>query len=209
MPTILFAQQKGGSGKSTLLTQLAAHWQGTGVSVGIVDLDAQGSTTGWAAARTASGRPAIEVAASTDWKAGSDIGTMAKRHSLVLVDAPGDADSLRRSPLRAADFALIPCAPSMADVWATGAMLEMTAKAKTPHGVVLNRCPPRGKAIGIAADALGVEGASVLATRVGARSAFVDAFMTGSGATESQPRSKAADEIRALATEIESHLGPF
>lgn len=207
--TVLFVQQKGGSGKTMLLTQLAAHRAGTGASVALIDLDPQRSTTAWFAERRkrAGGTGAMELRESAEWRAGSDIRDAARAADWVFVDAPGSADVLGRGAMRAADFAVIPCQPAMADVWATAATLKMAEAEKLAHAVVLNRFPPRGRAAEAAAAALADAGAPVLAPRIGTRAAFADAFMQGAGVTETARSSKAADEIAALAAALEAELG--
>ena len=215
--TVLFVQQKGGAGKTMLLTQLAVHYAGlgaaTGARVALIDLDPQRSTAAWFAERQKRGRVAgggtggMDLLESAEWRAGSDIRDAARKADWVFVDAPGSADVLGRGAMREADFALIPCQPAMVDVWATAATLEMTAKEKLPHAVVLNRFPPRGRAAEAAAAALAATGAPVLGPRIGTRAAFADAFMQGAGVTETARTSKAAAEIAALAAALEAALG--
>jgi chromosome partitioning protein len=206
---VLFVQQKGGAGKTMLLTQLAAHRVNTGAAVALIDLDPQRSTAAWYAERLKrlEGAGAMELRESADWRAGSDIRDAARKADWVFVDAPGSADILGRGAMREADFAMIPCQPAMADVWASAATLEMAAKEKLPHAVVLNRFPPRGRAAEAAAAALVQGGAPVLAPRIGTRAAFADAFMQGAGVTETARSSKAAVEIAALAAALEAALG--
>ena len=140
---ILFAQQKGGAGKTTLLTQVAAAVAGQGGTVSIVDLDPQRSAADWHAARSRSGRAGIELVESANWRAASDIQKAAKASDLTLIDSPGTAEVLRRVALRAADFCIVPCQPSAADVWACRHTLEIIEGEGTEHVVVLNRVPPR------------------------------------------------------------------
>lgn len=205
---ILFAQQKGGAGKTTLLTQLAAHYAAQDARVAIIDLDPQRSATGWFRIRRGRMGDATDLTLSegAEWRAGTDMKAAARQADLVLVDAPGSADLLGRGAMRAADFALIPCQPSMADLWASEATLDMAAGAGVPHAVVLNRMPPRGKAADAVLARLAETGAPVLHTRLGARQAFVEAFMTGMGVTEIQPRSKAAEEVRGLVRALDGAL---
>lgn len=204
---VLFAQQKGGAGKTMLLTQLAPAWAAAGRSVAIVDLDPQRSATEWHHVRRASGRAGIELVESANWRAASDIERAGRAHDLTLIDSPGTAEVLRRVALRAADFCVVPCQPSAADVWSSRLTLEMIEAQGTPHLAVLNRVPPRSNVADAAAAELAQLGAPVAEATLGSRSAFAEAFMAGTGVTERAPRSKAAEEIRALASEIETALG--
>lgn len=205
---ILLAQQKGGAGKTTVLTQLAAHLAGDGDRVAVLDLDPQRSTTGWFQVRSARWPDGggIELIESAEWRARSDIEKASRAADWVLVDAPGSADTLGRVAMRAADLALIPCQPSMADVWASAATLEMARKENLPHAVVLNRVPPRGRAAEAAAAALARSGAPVLESRLGQRSVFVEAFMRGAGVNEMPRGGKAGEEIAALARAVLERL---
>jgi chromosome partitioning protein len=206
--SILFVQQKGGAGKSTLLTQLAVHHAQAGARVALIDLDPQRSTATWFAERVRRlGDPGIELVEGAEWRAASDIRDTARRVDLVFVDAPGAAGILGGGAMRAADFGLIPCQPSMLDVWASKETLEMARKEKLAHALVLNRMPPRGRAAEAAAEALSGAGARLFETRIGARSAFTDAFMRGAGVTETAKSSKAAAEVKALAAELAKAIG--
>ena len=49
-------------------------------------------------------------------------------------------------------------------------------------------------------------GAPALATQLGNRQAFVGSIAQGLGVVESEPRSAAADEVRALAEEVAQRL---
>ncbi|HEU0221790.1 MAG TPA: ParA family protein [Paracoccaceae bacterium] len=209
MTTILFAQQKGGAGKSTLLSQLAAHWMREGRRVAIVDIDPQRSAFAWARTRARSGRLPAPAALpeSADWRASSDIRDAETACDLVLVDTPGRSEALGLALLERAGLVLIPCQPSMADVWATEATLKAAEGRRVPHLVVLNRCPPRGRVARLAEEELAQAGAPLAQARVGARSGFALAFMLGAGVTELEPSAKAADEIRTLAAEILGRLG--
>ena len=199
--SVLFVQQKGGAGKTMLLTQLAAHLAEKGTPVTVIDLDPQRSTTAWFAERAArpEGAGSIALHESAEWRASSDIREAAQKAEWVLVDAPGSADDLGKGAMRVANFALIPCQPAMADVWASQVTLKMAASQKLNHAVVFNRFPPRGRGAQMAAQKLIDSGAKILRPRIGQRAAFADAFMAGAGVTETAPRSKAADEIKALA----------
>ncbi|HUF87733.1 MAG TPA: ParA family protein [Thermohalobaculum sp.] len=205
---ILFAQQKGGAGKTMLLTQLAVHRAASGARMALIDLDPQRTTAAWVAERgKRGGAGRIELVESADWRARTDIRDAAREADLVFVDAPGSADVLGRGAMRAADFALIPCQPAMADVWASTATLGMARREGLAHAVVLNRVPPRGRAAEEAVAALMADGAPVLEPRIGSRAAFAEAFARGAGVTETARTSKAAAEIAALSEALDAALG--
>lgn len=201
---LTMAQQKGGSGKTTLLAQLAAIWSAAGRRVALIDLDPQRSLTRWAELRA---DPALTLVESKDWRAGTDIAAARRAADIVLVDCPGAAERLLSVAIRAADLVLIPAQPSAPDVWATTATLGMCAKERTPARVALNRVPPRGGAVAEAEAALVEAGAELLAARLGNRVAFSTAFLEGRAATETAPRSRAAEEALALADETAAALG--
>jgi chromosome partitioning protein len=85
-------------------------------------------------------------------------------------------------------------------------MLDLCRKEKARARVALNRVPPRGGALEETLALLADAGADLLTTRIGARVAFSNAFLTGRSAVEFQPRSRAADEAQALAAEVEALL---
>ena len=194
---ILFAQQKGGAGKTMLLTQIAAFQAAAGRSVAIVDLDPQRSASEWFEARVnrLGDGGGIQLVESANWRAASDIQKAAKAADLALIDSPGTAEVLRRVALRSADFCVVPCQPSAADVWACRHTLELIEKEGVDHRVVLNRVPPRSNAADAAVAELAGLGAPVVGPTIGTRSAFTEAFMKGAGVTEIAPRSKASQDI--------------
>jgi chromosome partitioning protein len=199
---ILFAQQKGGAGKTMLLTQIGTALAAQGRTVSIVDLDPQRSAAEWHQARAKAGRSGLSLVESANWRAASDIQKAARTSDLTLIDSPGTAEVLRRVALRAADFCIVPCQPSAADVWACRQTLEIIEGEGTPHVVVLNRVPPRSNAADAATAELASLGAPVAEATLGSRSAYAEAFMEGAGVTETAPRSKAATEIEALVAEL-------
>ena len=204
---VLFAQQKGGAGKTMLLTQIAAALAGEGRRVAIVDLDPQRSAAEWNEVRAGQpGLTPISLVESANWRASSDIRTAARDSDVALIDSPGTAEVLRRVALRAADFCVVPCQPSAADVWACRHTLELLEGEGVEHRVVLNRVPPRSNAADAAAAELSGLGAPVIGATLGTRSAFTEAFMKGAGVTETAPRSKAADEVRAVVAELGAAL---
>jgi molybdopterin-guanine dinucleotide biosynthesis protein len=144
---ITIAQQKGGAGKTTLIVHLATFWSGQGLSVAVADIDPQGSVTQWAKLRAEKqGRAAPFVLPVTGWRTAAEVERLAKTYDIVLIDSPPHAATEARIAVRAAHQVLIPLQPSVLDLWATKATLDLAAEEKRPAQLVLNRVPPRGKA---------------------------------------------------------------
>jgi chromosome partitioning protein len=131
-----------------------------------------------------------------------EIGRLRKQFAWILVDTPPHAETETRTALREADIVLVPCQPSMLDVWASRPTLEVAAKEGRRPNVVLNRVPARGRALDEARGALDELGAAPLDKTLGSRQAFVTCLVQGLGVVESEPRSVAADEARALAESL-------
>lgn len=201
---IAFAQQKGGAGKTTVLAHLAHAWVREGRTVGLADLDPQRSLSLWASHQQDHPYTCVE---SAGWRAGTDIKDLARAHEVTLIDCPGNASNLLEAALRASDLVIVPCQPSALDVWATGPVLDMARREKTPARVLLNRVPPRGGTVEQARADLAGAGAEIFHTTLGNRVAFAAGLAAGTTALGLSRRSAAAEEIAALRAEIEALLG--
>lgn len=198
--TITVAQQKGGAGKTTLVAHLAAAFIRSGLTVATVDIDPQGSLSRWVEARGAD--PGFTHLRITGWRVPAAVDRARATHDLVLIDSPPHAASDARIAVRAAQLVLVPIQPSPMDLWATQPTLDLAAEEKVPARIVLNRVPPRSKV----ADALEVEigrlGIPVLAARIGNRTGFAAAMLSGRTLVETAPGTKGAEEIAALAAAL-------
>ncbi|MEO1092889.1 MAG: ParA family partition ATPase [Pseudomonadota bacterium] len=199
---IAVAQQKGGAGKTTVTAQLAAAWVERRLRVACIDTDPQGTLGAWAALRARTIRPPVEVRSVQGWRLGIALRELRASHDVVLVDSPPHAESEARVVVRESDLVVIPCQPSLLDVWAIGATLDLVKAEKRPMAVVWNRTPPRGRALDEARAGLADAGAVPLEMGFGNRTAFAGSMHQGLGAVESEPRSRAADEAREVATRL-------
>lgn len=115
MRTIGFVSQKGGAGKSTasvaLASALAQRYR-----VALVDLDPQGSVGRWGTMATL---PATLQVFSA--KKVADIKALSG-FDFVVVDTKGE---LSAAALPYLDLALIPCSPSLFDLWAAEPSVEL------------------------------------------------------------------------------------
>ena len=208
---IALTGQKGGSGKSTTAINLAVEWRRRGRRVLLVDADPQGSTRTWgelAARRDPTGSTPTVIAMGAEMHRGGQLPAVAAAYDLTIIDSPPRHDEIQRSALMVSDLALLPCGPTAMDAWALSETLELVSRARMVRprlqAAVLVTRKIAGTALGRSArEALADCGLPLLSAELGFRVAYQEAPAAGLGVTEDQSRSPAADEIRALADEIE------
>ena len=209
---ICLAGQKGGSGKTTTALNLAAHWHGQGRKVLLVDADPQGSARTWAEVALEMGRPSPTVVAmGVGLHQPDQLPTLAKGYDLVLVDCPPRHGKVLRSALMVADLALLPAGPSAMDAWALGETLDLIQEAQTVRpqlqaAILITRKASRTTLGRTAREAMEVGGVAVLSSELGYRVAFQESPAAGQGVVDYEPDGKAAQEIQALARELEDLL---
>ncbi len=202
---IAVAQQKGGAGKTSLAIHLSVAWAEKGMRVAVVDVDPQESLTDWMRLRRQkleSGFLALSHDRLEAWGLQTGVRRLAKNHDVVVLDTPPHMETEARYALRAADLALIPLQPSPVDLWAGQATISLASEEAAPPVMVLNRVPPRGGLTEAAREALAELPARLAEAQIGNRVAFSNALARGLGVTEAEPRSRAAEEARALAEEL-------
>lgn len=198
--------QKGGSGKSTLATALAAEYQRRGLRTLLVDLDRQGTARDWAALAAESGHEHPHTIAAGPGFA-DVLESLQGAYDVGIFDLPGRESQLGREAMLAADVALVPLAPSPADVWAASETLTMARQARglRPALVVrtvVSRADARRRYTRELAAMLAEGDAPPLESVIHDRSDFIAAMAAGQGPTTYAPESKAAEEVRALADEV-------
>jgi chromosome partitioning protein len=203
--------QKGGSGKTTLALHLAVIAQQAGMRVLLVDCDPQRSAEGWWRARAAE---TPEMVATEPSSLPSVISAARDEQvALVVVDTRPSVEQDTVAVARLADFCLIPARPSILDLRAIGATVDVVKATQRRAGVVINAAPPgRGfGAGGIVTEARkGLEGYGlpVAPAAVTQRAALAYALIDGRAVTEFEPDGKAARELRQLWRWVEKELWP-
>jgi len=198
---ITIAQQKGGAGKTTVAAHVAVALSQKGNRVAIVDIDPQGSLSYWHNVREkrfGEGYTGLIFAALSGWRVGSEVARLRKQCDYIIIDSPPHTETEARTAIRAADLIIIPVQPSPTDLWATKATLDLAKVEKIPVKVVFNRVPANSRlALAIAAEL-----PEMAAATLGNRVLFASSLFEGRSATEVDPSSNAAREVKALVNEI-------
>ncbi|MBV9939589.1 MAG: AAA family ATPase [Acidobacteriaceae bacterium] len=196
MKTVALVTQKGGSGKSTLAVHLAVSARRQGAVAAIIDLDPQASARLWAQ-RRAKDDLAV-VAARPAELPRLLVEARQQGATLVLVDTAGHADVSADAAIQSADFVLIPCRPTLYDLGASAATVDMVRRAGGKKAAfVLNGVPPTGSRADEARQAL-ADILPIAPVEIHSRVAYSDALNDGRSVEELEPHGKAAMEIQAL-----------
>jgi chromosome partitioning protein len=197
---VTVAQQKGGAGKSTVAANLAASLAAKGGRVALLDTDPQHSLSRWHAERLQRAGRAVPLhfAAPSGWRLSATLDQLRQGQDFIVLDTPPHADTDAKLAIRGADLVLMPLQPSAADLWASDSTMKLAAEEKRPLAALLNRVPAQGRLRQDIAGRLEAAKVPVLGPVLGNRTAFAQAFQEGLAVTEAQPRSAAAEEVRAL-----------
>ena len=144
---VVVLNPKGGSGKTTLAFSLAGYLASTGRSVGLLDMDRQGSSTHWLKNRPAS-LPAIRALAAP--ASGSGRVEVPEDVDCVVIDAPAGltGDQLINYTC-GAHAIVVPVLPSDLDIHAASRLVsQLLLKAQVSRrngrlGIVANRVKER------------------------------------------------------------------
>lgn len=199
--TLALLAQKGGAGKTTLALHLAVIAQDAGLRTLLVDCDPQRSAAGWWRARTTKVPALVETTPGrlrTVVQAAQDDGV-----ALVVVDTRPSVERDTAEVARVADLSLIPTRPSILDLRAIGATVDVVKTLGRPAAIILNACPaPRGVGeASVTVEArrgLQVYGLLLVPQAVTTRTVLAHALIDGRAVTELEPNGKAAGELRRV-----------
>jgi chromosome partitioning protein len=202
---ISIENQKGGVGKTTIAIHIAQALAMEKFSVLLVDADPQGSARDWAAARE--NEPAFSVVGLDRPTLHRDLPAIASNYDHVVIDGPPRVTELARSVIIAADLVVIPVQPSPYDVWAASDVVGLIKEASVfkenlKSVFVINR-----KIVNTAIGRDVIEALSgyeipVLKSSVCQRIVFAESAATGMTVLETNAKSSAASEIKALVAEL-------
>jgi chromosome partitioning protein len=196
MQIIAIAMQKGGVGKSTLARSLAVAATRDGLSVLILDMDAQQSVSQWAERRDAD-MPVVVF--STENELPKRLDQAKGAADLVIIDTPPARSTEAPAAVEAADLVLIPTTPDVEPLEQMPRTLRLCRGFSRPVYAVVNMANPTGPAEVVQTreviEAMGAQAAPVVLHR---RKAHRDASASGLTVQESKPDSKAAEEVGNL-----------
>ena len=194
MKTIALIAQKGGVGKTTLAINLAVA---SGLRVAIFDMDQQESAAIWADRRK-SDMPHVEFLTERRLAEGLKAAERGA-FDLAIIDTPPAAGPQALTAAQAADLILIPCRPSLVDLDAIRRTAQLVKTVAVPAFVVFNAAPHSATTLLEDARAI-AEGAGLNAAPIvlRERSAYRASWPLGKAVIETEPGSKAAQELLEL-----------
>lgn len=199
MKTITLVTQKGGSGKSTLAINLAVVASRGKKRVLLIDLDPQATTTKWYERRCEqeiSRQPAVVTITAAELPEALKR-AKAARIDTVFVDTAGRDDPSSATAIKHADYCLVACRPTPADMEALEPTIETLTRQGKAFAFVITQAPVSGFRITEAEAGLGNQGI-VAPVPIVYRVAYQDALGNGQGVREFDPEGKAAREMIAL-----------
>ena len=214
MKTIVVANIKGGVGKSTISANLAIAAAQEGYSVLLVDSDPQGSTMAFHELRveTLGEKNTIQAVAITTPTINKVVPSF-NNFDYVIVDVGGRETQVLRSAILAAakGILIIPTAPSMYDIWATEDTFRILEDSRVYEDI--NACVFFNMVMSntvIAKDSqesmkqlLEQYNLYSLNSTLSVRQDYKRSLTEGLGVIEYAPKSKSAEEVKALFKEIE------
>ena len=196
MQIITIAMQKGGVGKSTLVRSLAVAAARDGLSVLILDMDAQQSVSQWGERREAE-MPVVVF--STENELPRRLEQAKGAADLVIIDTPPARSTEAPAAVEIADLVLIPTTPDVEPLEQMPRTLRLCRGFDRPVWAVINMANPTGQAevtqTREVIEAMGAKAAPVVLHR---RKAHRDASASGQSVQELDANCKAANEVANL-----------
>lgn len=196
MQVITIAMQKGGVGKSTLARSLAVAAARDGMSVLVIDMDAQQSVSQWAERREAD-MPVVVF--STENELPKKLAQAKDAADLVIIDTPPARSTEAPAAVEVADLVLIPTTPDVEPLEQMPRTLRLCRGFSRPVFAVVNMANPTGPAEVVQTrEVIESMGAKIAPVVLHRRKAHRDASALGLTVQEIPSALKAAQEVADL-----------
>lgn len=198
---ITISQQKGGSGKTTLAIHIAVALFQKGNKIAVIDIDPQGSFSGWYARRQekfGDEFTGIKLINGVGWRIGSEISQLKNKYDYVIIDSPPHAETDTKNSIKISDLVILPVQPSHMDLWALETTVNICKKENVSYMVVPNRVQQNSRM----AKEIFKEIENLSKNSLGNRVAYASYIREGKTVTETEPKSQASQEIKLLLEEI-------
>jgi chromosome partitioning protein len=199
---------KGGSGKTLLASNLTVLRAAAGYDTLLIDADEQSSAMDFTRQRQRrlNGEPGYTAIQTREADVAVQVRRMVAKYADIVIDVGGRDTASQRAALAVADTLVIPFAPTSVDLWTVDTVIALLKEARQFNAdlrayAIINKAFARGSDNTDAAEMLREypEQWAYLATPLGTRKAFSNAFGGGYAVTEYQPKdAKAIAEMMAL-----------
>lgn len=207
---ITVASLKGGSGKTTLAICLATHWLMHGRRAVLIDTDPRHAIVRLAARHQGLG--GVQVITDTSSAVWQTAGALTSDHDVVIVDTPSFRSDVTAAGLAVANMILLPLRPSPLDLDLmidTVHMLRSGVRGWAPPMLcVLTQTVKESIIVRRMRHDLHEAGIPTLHEEMQMRVAYPTAALLGATPNMTEPKGAAAQNVAAIAGELESVLQP-
>lgn len=211
MKTIAVVALKGGTGKTTVSVNLAARAYDAGLQVMLADMDPQGSSTDWSRARSKDGPALLPLKVGSLFPAQNAAENAL--FDLMVIDTRSSSQLDVITAVKAADLSLIVVRPTVIDLRASAAMVELLRPLRRPSAFVINQAPCQrvGRDPVIVMEAIELlmsYGLTLAPVGLRSRQIYQTAFSEGRTPYEDDPAGPAGVEVDRLWSFVAARLWP-
>ncbi len=211
MKSVAVVALKGGTGKTTVTVNLAARAHAAGLKVMLADMDPQGSSTDWSKSRSQPGPAVAPIKLGSLFPAQYTAANAG--YDLMFMDTRASSQMDTVAAVKSADLSLIVVRPTVIDLRAIAATVDLLRPLRRPAAFVINQAPSQrvGRDPVIVMEAIELlmsYGQAVAPVGLRARQIYQTAFSQGRSPFEDDPTSPAGQEIDRLWAYVTGRLWP-